>query len=49
MQYITYIYLTSDPDKWKSDSDHGMSKKEAENRFKSIQSAYDHLMSNFDD
>lgn len=37
------------PDKWKSNSDHGMSRKEAENRFKSIQSAYDHLMSNFDD
>lgn len=36
------------PDKWKSDSDHGMSRKDAENQFKSIQSAYDHLMSNFD-
>mmetsp|Transcript_20725 Transcript_20725/g.44979 ORF Transcript_20725/g.44979 Transcript_20725/m.44979 type:complete len:1099 (+) Transcript_20725:245-3541(+) len=36
------------PDKWKSDSDHGMTRKEAENQFKSIQSAYDHLMSNFD-
>ena len=41
--------MVLDPDKWKSDSDHGMSRKEAENRFKSIQSAYDHLMSNFDD
>ena len=37
------------PDKWKSDSGHGMSRKEGENRFKAIQSAYDHLMSNFDD
>ena len=37
------------PDKWKNDADHGMSKKDAENRFKSIQSAYDHLMGNFDD
>lgn len=36
------------PDKWKSDSDHGMTRKEAENQFKFIQSAYDHLMSNFD-
>ena len=39
----------ADPDKWKTDSEHGMSRKEAENRFKSIQNAYDHLMSNFDD
>ncbi|KAL7473413.1 hypothetical protein ACHAXS_013867 [Conticribra weissflogii] len=37
------------PDKWRSDSDHGMTKDEAENRFKLMQSAYDHLMSNFDD
>jgi len=37
------------PDKWKSDSGHGMSRKDGENRFKAIQSAYDHLMSNFDD
>jgi len=37
------------PDKWRSDSDHGMTKVEAENRFKLMQSAYDHLMSNFDD
>jgi hypothetical protein len=37
------------PDKWKSDSVHGMSKAEAEEKFKAMQSAYDHLMSNFDD
>ena len=43
------LALKYHPDKWKSDSEHGMSKIEAENRFKSIQSAYDHLMSNFDD
>ncbi|KAL7544001.1 hypothetical protein ACHAXR_013430 [Thalassiosira sp. AJA248-18] len=43
------LALKYHPDKWKSDSEHGMSSKEAENRFKSIQSAYDHLMSNFDD
>ena len=41
--------VISDPDKWKHNSEHGMSRKEAENRFKFIQSAYDHLMSNFDD
>jgi hypothetical protein len=37
------------PDKWKNDSEHGMSKQDAENRFKAMQSAYDHLMSNFDE
>eukprot|EP00579_Thalassiosira_antarctica_P025361 CAMPEP_0202006386 /NCGR_PEP_ID=MMETSP0905-20130828/11164_1 /ASSEMBLY_ACC=CAM_ASM_000554 /TAXON_ID=420261 /ORGANISM="Thalassiosira antarctica, Strain CCMP982" /LENGTH=1107 /DNA_ID=CAMNT_0048564135 /DNA_START=180 /DNA_END=3503 /DNA_ORIENTATION=- len=37
------------PDKWKSDSEHGMSRKEAEDRFKAVQAAYDHMMSNFDD
>eukprot|EP00804_Cyclotella_cryptica_P004050 CCRYP_015450-RA/>CCRYP_015450-RA protein AED:0.04 eAED:0.04 QI:990/1/1/1/0.6/0.33/6/238/882 len=36
------------PDKWKSDSEHGMTKEDAEERFKTMQSAYDHLMSNFD-
>jgi DnaJ-domain-containing protein 1 len=43
------LALKYHPDKWKSDSDHGMSKHEAENTFKAIQNAYDHLMSNFDD
>ncbi|KAL7444176.1 hypothetical protein ACHAXM_009303 [Skeletonema potamos] len=42
------LALQYHPDKWRSDSDHGMSKKDAENKFKTIQSAYDHLMSNFD-
>lgn len=37
------------PDKWKSDSEHGMTKEDAEERFKTMQSAYDHLMSNFDE
>jgi len=37
------------PDKWKSDSGHGMSRKEAEDRFKAVQTAYDHMMSNFDE
>ena len=41
--------MISDPDKWKSDSEHGMSRKEAEDRFKAVQAAYDHMMSNFDD
>lgn len=43
------LALKYHPDKWRSDSDHGLSRKDAENKFKSIQSAYDHLMSNFDD
>uniref|UniRef100_A0A7S2PH78 J domain-containing protein n=1 Tax=Skeletonema marinoi TaxID=267567 RepID=A0A7S2PH78_9STRA len=42
------LALKFHPDKWRSDSDHGMSRKDAENKFKTIQSAYDHLMSNFD-
>eukprot|EP00986_Skeletonema_menzelii_P000837 scaffold242_cov148-Skeletonema_menzelii.AAC.3 len=42
------LALKFHPDKWRSDSDHGLSRKDAENKFKSIQSAYDHLMSNFD-
>jgi len=37
------------PDKWRHDSDHGMTKEDAEEEFKKIQSAYDHLMANFDD
>ena len=37
------------PDKWKADSDHGMSREDAECRFKEMQNAYDHLMANFDD
>jgi len=48
--YISLVYqLVVDPDKWKRDSEHGMSREDAENRFKSIQNAYDHLLSNFDD
>jgi hypothetical protein len=43
------LALKYHPDKWKSDSEHGMSKTDAEDRFKSIQSAYDHLMSNLDE
>ena len=37
------------PDKWSEDSAHGMSREDAEEEFKSIQSAYDHLMANFDE
>ena len=37
------------PDKWKADSDHGMSREDAESRFKEMQNAYDHLMANFDE
>ena len=43
------LALKYHPDKWKADSEHGMSKVEAENKFKSIQNAYDHLMSNLDE
>lgn len=39
----------TDPDKWRSDSDHGMDREEAQEKFKEIQSAYDHLMSKFDE
>ena len=42
------LALQFHPDKWRSDSGHGMPRKDAENKFKTIQSAYDHLMSNFD-
>jgi len=37
------------PDKWSADSAHGMSREDAEEQFKSIQSAYDHMMTNFDE
>ena len=37
------------PDKWRQDSEHGMTKDDAEEKFKEIQSAYDHLMANFDE
>ena len=43
------LALRYHPDKWKSDSEHGMSKEDAENKFKAVQSAYDHLMSNLDE
>jgi hypothetical protein len=39
----------ADPDKWRTDNMHGMTKEETEERFKSIANAYDHLMlSKFD-
>lgn len=40
---------SSDPDKWRSDSSHGLSKEEAEEKFKTIQNAADHLLSRFDE
>jgi curved DNA-binding protein CbpA len=43
------LALQYHPDKWSADSDHGMSKEEAEEHFKKIQNAYDHLMTKFDD
>ena len=43
------LALQYHPAKWSADSDHGMSKEEAEEHFKKIQNAYDHLMTKFDD
>ena len=43
------LALQYHPDKWRQDSDHGMTKEDAEEEFKKYQSAYDHLMANFDD
>ena len=40
--------VRTDPDKWTSDSEHGMDREESEEKFKEIQNAYDHLMSRFD-
>ena len=40
---------TTDPDKWRANSDHGMTKDDAEEHFKKLQNAYDHLMSRFDE
>jgi hypothetical protein len=34
----------ADPDKWRTNNEHGMTKEETEERFKSIVNAYDHLM-----
>jgi DnaJ-domain-containing protein 1 len=42
------LALQYHPDKWSADSDHGMSKEEAEEHFMKIQNAYDHLMAKFD-
>eukprot|EP00579_Thalassiosira_antarctica_P017542 CAMPEP_0201948734 /NCGR_PEP_ID=MMETSP0903-20130614/55611_1 /ASSEMBLY_ACC=CAM_ASM_000552 /TAXON_ID=420261 /ORGANISM="Thalassiosira antarctica, Strain CCMP982" /LENGTH=1324 /DNA_ID=CAMNT_0048491929 /DNA_START=66 /DNA_END=4040 /DNA_ORIENTATION=+ len=43
------LALKFHPDRWRSDSDHGMAREEAQEKFKEIQNAYDHLMSRFDD
>ena len=43
------LALQFHPDKWSATSDHGMSKEEAEEHFKSIRNSYDHLMANFDE
>ena len=43
------LALQYHPDKWSANSEHGMSKEEAEEHFKSIRSSYDHLMANFDE
>ena len=41
--------LHLDPDKWRADSSHGLSKEDAEARFKVIQNAADDLLSKFDE
>ena len=43
------LALKYHPDKWRSDSSHGLSKEEAEEKFKEIQNAADHLLSKFDE
>ena len=48
MAVLIYTFF-SDPDKWRSDSSHGLSKEEAEEKFKTIQNAADHLLSRFDE
>ena len=45
----SHLYILPDPDKWRSDSSHGLSKEEAEEKFKMIQNAADHLLSRFDE
>jgi len=47
---VTYrkLALKFHPDKWRNDSDHGMTKDESEEHFKAIQSAYDFLISRLD-
>ena len=35
----------TDPDKWRADSEHGLSKEDAQEHFKKILNAYDYLMS----
>jgi len=37
------------PDKYRPDNPEGLTAKECEDKFKALQNAYDHLMSNFDD
>ena len=41
--------LYSDPDKWRADSSHGLSKEESTDKFIVIQNAADGLLSKFDD
>ena len=41
--------LYPDPDKWRADSSHGLSKEDAEAKFKIIQNAADDLLSKFDE
>jgi hypothetical protein len=45
----SHLYILPDPDKWRSDCSHGLSNEEAEEKFKMIQNAADHLLSRFDE
>lgn len=42
-------FSVSDPDKWRADSSHGLSKEESTDKFIVIQNAADDLLSKFDD
>ena len=35
----------TDPDQWRANSEHGLSKEDSQEQFKKIVNAYDHLMS----
>ena len=46
---VSQASLYSDPDKWRADSSHGLSKEESTDKFIVIQNAADDLLSKFDD
>lgn len=46
---LTSSFSVSDPDKWRADSSHGLSKEESTDKFIVIQNAADDLLSKFDE